>query len=85
MCLISRKAGAILGNILQPLRLFMQGVCYARAQEQGIAHAQLPIGTYIQMASRKVLAINHGTPEKLSKSPAPVYPRPMVTVGYMYT
>jgi hypothetical protein len=45
----------------------MQGVCYARAQEQGIAHAQLPIGTYIQMASRKVLAINHGTPDKPSK------------------
>ncbi|KAI9479183.1 guanine-1-methyltransferase-domain-containing protein [Coemansia mojavensis] len=29
-----------------------------KANEQGIAHAQLPIGDYIQMASRKVITVN---------------------------
>ncbi len=30
------------------------------AVERGIAHAQLPIGQYLQMKTRKVLTINHG-------------------------
>ncbi|KAJ2808519.1 tRNA (guanine(9)-N(1))-methyltransferase [Coemansia guatemalensis] len=29
-----------------------------KAEEQGIAHAQLPIGQYIHMASRKVMTVN---------------------------
>ncbi|KAJ2354648.1 tRNA (guanine(9)-N(1))-methyltransferase [Coemansia sp. RSA 2618] len=29
-----------------------------KAEEQGIAHAQLPIGQYIQMSSRKVITVN---------------------------
>ncbi|PIA16388.1 hypothetical protein COEREDRAFT_42965 [Coemansia reversa NRRL 1564] len=29
-----------------------------KAEEQGIAHAQLPIGQYIQMATRKVMTVN---------------------------
>ncbi|KAJ2083788.1 tRNA (guanine(9)-N(1))-methyltransferase [Coemansia sp. RSA 988] len=29
-----------------------------KAEEHGIAHAQLPIGQYIQMASRKVMTVN---------------------------
>lgn len=38
-----------------------QGITYKIAQEQGIATAQLPIGEYLRMTSRKVLAVNHGT------------------------
>ncbi|KAJ2741111.1 tRNA methyltransferase 10 [Coemansia sp. BCRC 34301] len=29
-----------------------------KAEQQGIAHAQLPIGRYVQMASRKVMTVN---------------------------
>ena len=35
-----------------------KGICYARAQEAGIATAKLPIGEYMQMASRFVLTTN---------------------------
>ncbi|KAM9971797.1 hypothetical protein ACTFIW_011780 [Dictyostelium discoideum] len=47
----------IVGAIVDHNRL--KGITYEKAQKQGIAHAQLPIGEYIQMASRKVLAVNH--------------------------
>ncbi|KAI9376282.1 guanine-1-methyltransferase-domain-containing protein [Aspergillus egyptiacus] len=36
-----------------------KGICHKRATEMGIKTAKLPIGDYIQMASRKVLATNH--------------------------
>lgn len=36
-----------------------KGLCYKRARDSGIAHAQLPIGQYVKMNSRKVLTINH--------------------------
>lgn len=36
-----------------------KGVCHQRATEMGIRTAKLPIGDYIQMASRTVLATNH--------------------------
>ncbi|KAL1989466.1 hypothetical protein VTN49DRAFT_7277 [Thermomyces lanuginosus] len=36
-----------------------KGVCYKRATELGIKTAKLPIGEYLQMSTRKVLATNH--------------------------
>ncbi|KAK5114347.1 hypothetical protein LTR62_002599 [Meristemomyces frigidus] len=36
-----------------------KGICYKRATERGIRTAKLPIGDYLQMSSRKVLATNH--------------------------
>ena len=37
-----------------------QGITYKKAVEQGIGHAQLPLGNFVKMNSRKVLAVNHG-------------------------
>ena len=36
-----------------------KGICYRQATERGIKTAKLPIGDYIQMASRSVLTTNH--------------------------
>ena len=36
-----------------------KGVCYKRAMERGVKTAKLPIGDYMQMSSRFVLATNH--------------------------
>nr|XP_056711141.1 tRNA methyltransferase 10 homolog A [Euleptes europaea] len=36
-----------------------KGITYKRAQELGISHAQLPLGIFVKMNSRKVLAVNH--------------------------
>ncbi|XP_028932989.1 tRNA methyltransferase 10 homolog A [Ornithorhynchus anatinus] len=36
-----------------------KGVTYKQALEQGISHAQLPLGDFVRMNSRKVLAVNH--------------------------
>lgn len=47
----------IIGGLVDHNRL--KGITYKIAQEQGIATAQLPIGEYLQMASRKVLTVNH--------------------------
>ncbi|KAL1491848.1 hypothetical protein ABEB36_012383 [Hypothenemus hampei] len=35
-----------------------KGICFNKAVEEGIAHAQLPIGEYFWMKQRKVLTIN---------------------------
>jgi hypothetical protein len=37
-----------------------QGLTHKMAVERGMLHAQLPIGQYLTMKSRKVLTINHG-------------------------
>ncbi|KAM9501459.1 tRNA methyltransferase 10 homolog A isoform 1-T4 [Clarias gariepinus] len=36
-----------------------KGISFKRATDLGIAHAQLPLGTFVKMNSRKVLAVNH--------------------------
>ncbi|XP_032618912.1 tRNA methyltransferase 10 homolog A isoform X2 [Chelonoidis abingdonii] len=36
-----------------------KGITYKKALEQGIGHAQLPLGNFVKMNSRKVLAVNH--------------------------
>lgn len=36
-----------------------KGICHKRATERGVRTAKLPIGDYLQMSSRKVLATNH--------------------------
>ncbi|XP_004617747.2 tRNA methyltransferase 10 homolog A isoform X1 [Sorex araneus] len=36
-----------------------KGLTYKQASDHGIGHAQLPLGNFVKMNSRKVLAINH--------------------------
>ncbi|XP_019620000.1 PREDICTED: tRNA methyltransferase 10 homolog A-like isoform X1 [Branchiostoma belcheri] len=36
-----------------------KGLCYQRACEAGVSHAQLPIAQFVKIQSRKVLAVNH--------------------------
>ncbi|KAM4536803.1 tRNA methyltransferase 10 homolog A isoform 3-T3 [Odontesthes bonariensis] len=36
-----------------------KGITFQRAEELGIKHAQLPLSSFVQMNSRKVLAVNH--------------------------
>lgn len=47
----------IIGGLVDKNR--HKGICYKAATEKGIKTAKLPIGEYIQMASRSVLATNH--------------------------
>jgi tRNA (guanine9-N1)-methyltransferase len=46
----------IIGGIVDRNRY--KSLCLNKANEQGIAHAKLPIGSYIKMASRQVLTTN---------------------------
>ncbi|XP_075057375.1 tRNA methyltransferase 10 homolog A [Mixophyes fleayi] len=36
-----------------------KGITYKQALDLGIGHAQLPLGSFVKMNSRKVLAVNH--------------------------
>ena len=47
----------IIGGLVDRNRY--KGVCYKRALDRGMRTAKLPIGDYMQMASRFVLATNH--------------------------
>ncbi|KAE8308778.1 VID27-domain-containing protein [Aspergillus transmontanensis] len=47
----------IIGGLVDKNR--HKAICYKTAVEKGIKTAKLPIGDYIQMASRQVLATNH--------------------------
>ncbi|KAL3463019.1 guanine-1-methyltransferase-domain-containing protein [Aspergillus heterothallicus] len=47
----------IIGGLVDKNR--HKGICHQRATEMGIKTAKLPIGDYIQMASRSILATNH--------------------------
>lgn len=47
----------IIGGIVDRNR--HKGVCYKRAMDRGVKTAKLPIGDYMQMNSRFVLATNH--------------------------
>lgn len=47
----------VIGGIVDKNR--HKGICYKRACERGIRTAKLPIGEYLEMGSRKVLAVNH--------------------------
>lgn len=47
----------IIGGLVDKNR--EKGICHKRAVEKGVKTARLPIGDYLDMASRKVLATNH--------------------------
>jgi tRNA (guanine9-N1)-methyltransferase len=54
---LSPNTSYIIGGIVDKNR--HKGLCYHRACERGIPTAKLPIGEYMTMQSRSVLAINH--------------------------
>jgi tRNA (guanine9-N1)-methyltransferase len=54
---LSPNTSYIIGGIVDKNR--HKGICYKRACERGIATAKLPIGEYMTMQSRSVLAVNH--------------------------
>jgi tRNA (guanine9-N1)-methyltransferase len=54
---LSPNTSYIIGGIVDKNR--HKGLCYKRACEMGIPTAKLPIGEYMTMQSRSVLAINH--------------------------
>ncbi|KAK5172710.1 tRNA (guanine(9)-N(1))-methyltransferase [Saxophila tyrrhenica] len=47
----------IIGGLVDKNR--EKGICYKRAKQKGIKTARLPIGEFMEMQSRKVLATNH--------------------------
>jgi tRNA (guanine9-N1)-methyltransferase len=54
---LSPNTSYIIGGIVDKNR--HKGLCYKRACERGIPTAKLPIGEYMTMQSRTVLAVNH--------------------------
>jgi len=54
---LDRTKVYIIGGIVDHNRL--KGITLKKAQDQGIATAQLPIGKFMAMSTRKVLTVNH--------------------------
>jgi len=57
LSVLSPNTTYIIGGIVDKNR--HKGICYKRATERGIKTARLPIGEYMTMQSRSVLAVNH--------------------------
>lgn len=57
LSVLSPNITYIIGGIVDKNR--HKGICYKRATERGIKTARLPIGEYMTMQSRSVLAVNH--------------------------
>ncbi|KAL5323332.1 hypothetical protein ACEPPN_007866 [Leptodophora sp. 'Broadleaf-Isolate-01'] len=57
LSVLSPNTTYIIGGIVDKNR--HKGICYKRATERGIPTARLPIGEYMTMQSRSVLAVNH--------------------------
>jgi tRNA (guanine9-N1)-methyltransferase len=54
---LSPNTSYIIGGLVDRNR--HKGICYKKACDLGLKTAKLPIGEYLNMASRKVLATNH--------------------------
>uniref|UniRef100_A0A1A8N0Z4 tRNA methyltransferase 10 homolog A n=2 Tax=Nothobranchius TaxID=28779 RepID=A0A1A8N0Z4_9TELE len=54
---LDQKKAYVIGGLVD--HNHHKGITYERAAELGIEHAQLPLGSFVKMNSRKVLAVNH--------------------------
>ncbi|XP_067992908.1 tRNA methyltransferase 10 homolog A isoform X1 [Melanerpes formicivorus] len=54
---LDEKKAYVIGGLVD--HNHYKGITYRKAVEQGIGHAQLPLGNFVKMNSRKVLAVNH--------------------------
>ncbi|XP_072232201.1 tRNA methyltransferase 10 homolog A isoform X1 [Leuresthes tenuis] len=54
---LDRKKAYVIGGLVD--HNHHKGITFQRAKELGIEHAQLPLSSFVQMNSRKVLAVNH--------------------------
>ncbi|XP_026208948.1 tRNA methyltransferase 10 homolog A [Anabas testudineus] len=54
---LDEKKAYVIGGLVD--HNHQKGITFERAKELGIGHAQLPLGSFVKMNSRKVLAVNH--------------------------
>ncbi|KAG7221501.1 hypothetical protein INR49_017157 [Caranx melampygus] len=54
---LDQKKAYVIGGLVD--HNHHKGITFERAKELGIDHAQLPLGSFVKMNSRKVLAVNH--------------------------
>ncbi|KAM6909391.1 tRNA methyltransferase 10 homolog A [Xenentodon cancila] len=54
---LDQKKAYVIGGLVD--HNHHKGLTFERAKDLGIEHAQLPLGTFVKMNSRKVLAVNH--------------------------
>ena len=57
ICRLEAGTCYVIGGLVDRNR--EKGLCYTRAKERSVRTAKLPIGEYLNMRSRKVLATNH--------------------------